>query len=88
MNVNTADQSKCSRRRGAVVKGVEDFDKLVSRHLSGAGSSPVGSISRVLNSQKSTINTLPLALWYKQPVYSFTEYCKTCSVDRTRNHPR
>ena len=41
-----------NRRRGAVVKGVEHFDKFVSQQLSGAGSSPVGSISRVLNSQK------------------------------------
>ena len=28
------------------------FDKFVSQHLSGAGSSPAGSISRDLNSQK------------------------------------
>ena len=28
------------------------FDKFVSQHLSGAGSSPTGSISQDLNSQK------------------------------------
>ena len=28
------------------------FDKFVSQHLSGAGSSPSGSISRYLNSEK------------------------------------
>ena len=36
-------------RRGAVVTGVDKFD---GQRLSGAGSSPAGSISRVLNSQK------------------------------------
>ena len=35
-------------RRGAVIK----FGNYVSQHLSGAGSSPAGSISRDLNSQK------------------------------------
>ena len=38
---------------GAVVKGVEYIStNFVSQHLSGAGSSPVGSITRDLNSQK------------------------------------
>ena len=44
-------------RRGAVVKGVEHgrrtyFDNCVSQHLSGAGSSPAGSVGRDLNLQK------------------------------------
>ena len=39
-------------RRGAVVKGVEYFDTFVTRHLSGAGSSPAGSVGRDLNLQK------------------------------------
>ena len=42
--------------RGAVVKGVEGrrtcFDNCVSQHLSGAGSSPAGSVGRDLNLQK------------------------------------
>ena len=39
--------------RGAVVKGVEHiFEKYERQHMSGAGSSPAGSISRDLNSQK------------------------------------
>ena len=40
-------------RRGAVVKGVGTyFDNCVSQHLSGAGSSPAGSVGRDLNLQK------------------------------------
>ena len=40
-------------RRGAVVKGAENyFDNCVSQHLSGAGSSPAGSVGRDLNLQK------------------------------------
>ena len=38
---------------GAVVKGTDHiFDNCVSQHLSGAGSSPAGSVSRDLNLQK------------------------------------
>ena len=37
-------------RRGAVVKSVEhNFDNCVHQHLSGAGSSPAGSVGRDLN---------------------------------------
>ena len=43
---------QCESRRGAVVKSVEHSKKIVSQHLSGAGSSPAGSICRDLNSQK------------------------------------
>ena len=39
-------------RRSAVVKRVEHFDNRVSQHLSGAGSSPAGSVGRDLNLQK------------------------------------
>ena len=39
-------------RRGAVVKGVEHSSTCVSQHLSGAGSSPAGSVGRDLNLQK------------------------------------
>ena len=42
-------------RRGEVVKGIEHrtyFDNCVSEHLSGAGSSPAGSVGRDLNFQK------------------------------------
>ena len=39
-------------RRGGVVKGVEQYRHFVSQHLSGAGSSRAGSISRDLNSEK------------------------------------
>ena len=40
-------------RRGAVVKGVEYVSAIVfSQHLSGAGSSPAGSVGRDLNLQK------------------------------------
>ena len=40
-------------RRGAVVKGVEHISAIVfSQHLSGAGSSPAGSVGRDLNLQK------------------------------------
>ena len=37
--------------RGAVVS-VEHFDQFVSQYLSGAGSSPAGSVGRDLNLQK------------------------------------
>ena len=40
-------------RRGAVVKGVEHISTIVCcQHLSGAGSSPAGSVGRDLNLQK------------------------------------
>ena len=40
-------------RRGAVVKGLQHVSTIcVSQHLSGAGSSPVGSVDRDLNLQK------------------------------------
>ena len=43
----------CYGRSGAVVKGVEHIsDTFVNQDLSGVCSSPVGSISRDLNSQK------------------------------------
>ena len=46
-------------RRGAVVKGVEHiFDNCVSQHLSGAGSSPAGSVGRDLNLQKLNLQYL------------------------------
>ena len=38
-------------RRGAVVKGFEHISTRVSQHLSGAGSSPAGSVGRDLNFQ-------------------------------------
>ena len=42
-----------SYRRGAVVKGVEHISTIcVSQRLSGAGSSPAGSVGRDLNLQK------------------------------------
>ena len=41
------------RGRGAVVNGRRTyFDNCVSQHLSGAGSSPAGSVGRDLNLQK------------------------------------
>ena len=44
-------------RRGAVVKSVEHIS--TNHHLSGAGSSPAGSVSRDLNSQKLGIMVTP-----------------------------
>ena len=38
------------------------FDNCVSQHLSGAGSSPAGSVGRDLNLQKLNHQYLPLAL--------------------------
>ena len=48
--LNTEQNQLC--RRGVVVKGVEHISTIVSQHLSGAGSSPVGSVGRDLNLQK------------------------------------
>ena len=45
-------------RRSAVVKRVEHFDNCVSQHLSGAGSSPAGSVGRDLNLQKTQLSML------------------------------
>ena len=39
-------------RRGAVVKGVEHISTIVLVNLSGAGSSPAGSVGRDLNLPK------------------------------------
>ena len=39
-------------RRSTVVKRVEHISTIVSQHLSGAGSSPAGSVGRDLNLHK------------------------------------
>ena len=45
------------KRRGAVVKSVEhNFDNIVRQYLSGAGSSPAGSVDRDLYLQKLSIH--------------------------------
>ena len=49
-------------RRGAVVKGVEHVSTIVFQHLSGAVSSPAGSVGRDLNLQKlnCVVNVCPV----------------------------
>ena len=74
----------------AVVKGVEhDFDKFVSQHLSGPGSSPAGSVGRDLNLQKlnyqylTTIVAVVLVVrWYFNGLLVL--FCVQCCVCRKR----